>query len=80
MPPKKKAHVQSLQPTMPNGFVAAVPSHVLRDGTGIFQADSLARFSPGVPGPNPCGEFFDRIESQAFVQTHRTFIPGRHRE
>ena len=80
MCPPKKAHVQSLQPTMPNGFVAAVPSHVLRDGTGIFQADSLARFSPGVPGPNSCGEFFDRIESQPFVKTHRAFVPGRHRE
>ena len=88
-PPPKRTLLQSLQPTMPNSFVEAVPSRaqcmftvnrVLRDGTGTFQAESLARFSSGVPRPNPCGEFFDRIESQPFVQTHRTFIPRRHRE
>ncbi len=83
-PPQKRA---STKPAANNAqrfcsgrFVPFTVNRVLRDGTGIFQAESLARFSSGVPRPNPCGEFFDRIESQPFVQTHRTFIPRRHRE
>src|ERR1035437_4355446 len=42
--PKNGRPLQCLLSTIHYGFVEAVPSHVLRDGTGTFQIESLPSF------------------------------------